>query len=230
MEGLLYRTSTRDDGNMSLAWGDEEEVLKNRAAFYDKADVEASGVVLMEVEHKDAVLRVGKEKGGQTLVTEALMSDERGVTLALLTADCFPVAYYDARHRAIALAHCGWRPVDRLLPKKVLASMTEAFGTNPKDVDVRIGPGIYPESYVQKEFPQADDPLWAKYVLKEDDGVRINLFGYLYDQLTDAGVPAHRIEVDPVDTAMAYEYFSHYRAVRTGEPEGRFMTVLALAA
>lgn len=229
MEGFLYQVSNKTEGNMSEAWGPEQEVLANRNAFYARAGIEAGDVVLMETEHQDVVVRVGKDKCGQQVKGEALVTNEKGVVLALLTADCFPVSFYDPKHEVAALAHCGWRPTGQGLAKKVLASMTEWFGTNPKEVRVYIGPGIHPESYVQENAEQREDPRWTPYVSALPDGkTRIDLCGFLCAQLAEAGVPAANIDIDPVDTAMADEYYSHYRSARCDEPEGRFMTVVSI--
>jgi hypothetical protein len=40
-------------------------------------------------------------------------------------------------------------------------------------------------------------------------------------------LPEH-IEVSPVNTAISDEYYSHYRSVRSGEPEGRFALLVGL--
>lgn len=229
MEGYLYRVSNKADGNMSETWGPEHEVRANRSAFYEKAGVDKADVVLMEPEHADTVVRVGKDKCGQLVKGEALVTNEKDVVLALMTADCFPVSFYDPKHRVVALAHCGWRPTGLALPKKVIASLTEWFGTNPKDVEVRIGPGIHPESYVLEKAEQQLDPDWEPYLSTLPDGAtRVDLCGYLCAQLAEAGVLAANIDIDPVDTAMADEYYSHYRSARCDEPEGRFMTVVSL--
>jgi len=224
----MYCVSTKGDGNMAVTCGDEATVHANRAAFLSRFGIEEADVIVLHPEHKDLIVRVGKDKAGTAVNAEALMTNERGVALALPTADCFPVAFYDEKHEAIALAHCGWRPTGLRLAEKVMLKMTEAFGTNPKEVRIFIGPGIHPESYLVEGAEQAEDPAWAKYVQGEGGKTRVDVFTFLYDQLIDAGVPCSHIDADPVDTAMADEYFSHYRSVRTGEPEGRFMTVLAL--
>jgi len=206
----------------------EEDAHANQEKFLKTLGAKREDMASLLPQHADKIVRVGRDRCGTSIAAEALMTDETDVVLALPTADCFPVALYDGKHRAIALAHCGWRPTGLGLPRKTIEAMTETFGTNPKDVCAFIGPGIHPESYIVEGVEQVQDPAWAKYLAPEGTQMRVDVFGYLYDQLISVGVPCGQIDVDPVDTAMANEYFSHYRSVRTGEAEGRFMTVIAL--
>ena len=37
-----------------------------------------------------------------------------------------------------------------------------------------------------------------------------------------------KIVIDPNDTAQSPRFYSHYRSLRTGEPEGRFATIIGL--
>jgi len=225
MTGFGYAVSTKANGNMGEAWG--SDAVANRAAFYTKHELHPEDVVLLQTEHKDVVVRVGKNERGSSVTAEALITNERDTALALLTADCFPVSFYDPAQGAIGLAHCGWRPVGHKLVQSVVRRMGEEFGTVPAMLKVRIGPGIHPNSYVQATTTQLDDAAWAPYLLRLSDGqIQIDLLTYIVDQLREVGVEEGNVVIDPIDTAATPTQFSHYRAIRTNEPEGRFMTVV----
>lgn len=233
---VLYATSTIADGNMSMRYGDHAEVVHHRERFLEKKGGSLDECVVMQLEHGDVVTRVGatdRGKGARTwgegIFAEALMTNEPGVTLFMLTADCLPLAYYDPKHHAIALAHLGWKPTDLHLALKVVEEMHKEFGSDPADIRVTIGPGIRKESYIQKEVLQKESSKW-KYFLKEmsNGETSINLVGYNIAVLVAAGIDTKHITSSTVDTVKDPNYFSHYRATRTGEPEGRFATILGL--
>lgn len=225
---VLLATSTKNDGNMSLVWGDEAEVVKNRERFLGKYDLSPHDCVVMQVEHGDAVTVVGPEYKGRTVPAEAFVTQDKNLILWLLTADCLPIAFFDPKQEVIALAHLGWKPTDLRLAKKVISTMVKDFKSDPADILVYIGPGIHKESYAFENPAQQNIPEWAPF-LREDNGVtHIDLVGYNKAQMVEFGVLEQNISVDPVNTATSDTYFSHYRSSRTREPEGRFATILAM--
>jgi copper oxidase (laccase) domain-containing protein len=119
---------------MSFRYGDAAEVAANRAAFLQAGGVDDARIVVMEVAHGDNVVRVGETEAGsareseRVIRAEALMTDELGVGLFLLTADCLPVTFHDSMHGAAALAHIGWKPSVLGLAGKVVREMRAAFG------------------------------------------------------------------------------------------------------
>lgn len=220
---------------MSFRYGEQETVAANRAAFLGRVGIDASRVVVMDVEHGNKVVSVTAEDAGDCLspqhrvAAEALMTNEPGLALFLLTADCLPVAFHDPAHGAIALAHLGWKPSAAGLAAKVVHEMQGAYGTDARDLHVIIGPGIHKESYAFEHLDQAASPEWQPFLSQDTKGKwHVDLAGFNVAQLVAAGVPSDAIAVDPVDTAASTQYFSHYRAARTGEPEGRFATVIRL--
>lgn len=233
---ILYANSTIADGNMSMRYGDHAEVVAHRERFLEKSGGSLDDCVVMQLEHGDVVTRVGatdRGKGARTwgegITAEALMTNEPGVILFMLTADCLPISYYDPVRRAIALAHLGWKPTDLHLALKVVEEMHREFGSDPADIRVTIGPGIRKESYIQKEVLQKESHKW-KYFLKDlpNGETSINLVGYNIAVLIAAGIDPKHITSSPVDTVKDLNYFSHYRATRTDEVHGRFATILGL--
>ena len=163
------------------------------------------------------------------IIADALVTNQPGIALLLLTADCNPIILFDPNNRVLALAHAGWQSTDVHLAEKVVWHMQQQYGSKPADIRVYIGPAIKKESYVFVKPQQADWPAWKPFLSKagEDGEVAIDLPGYNRQQLLDAGVLADHIQVCPTDTATDPDYFSHYRATRSGDltDDGRFATV-----
>lgn len=232
---VLYATSTKADGDMSLAFGDKKEVLHHRKTFLKKQGLLLEDCVVMQVEHEDTIVVVDtkdalKKKGEDHVISaEALITKTKNLNLFLLTADCLPIAFFDPKKKVIGLAHLGWRPSERSLVLKIIKTFVKKFGSHPKDILVSIGPGIHKESYAFENPIQKTLPNWALYLHDlPSGGTQIDLVGYNKAELLEAGVLEEHIEVDPTDTGVSKGYFSHYRALRTGEVEGRFATILSL--
>lgn len=229
MHKLLLKTSTRIDGNLSSKWGDPDEVLENRTAFLKKCDASPENCVALEVEHGDTIIHVNTSNRGETIKAEALISQDKDLILFLLTADCFPVAYHDPKREVVALAHLGWKPTDKFLAAKVIMQMQDRYESSPKDIQIYIGPGIHKESYQFEKPLQARLPEWSAFLTDVPNGqTQIDLIGHIKNQLTGVGVLGANIQVSEVDTATSPDYFSHYRSVRTGDPEGRFVTIIGM--
>ena len=226
---FLYGISKREDGNLSVKWGDKNEVLHNRKAFLKKFNQAPENCVVMEPEHGDVIVHVTAANTSKMIIAEAFITQGVGVILFLLTADCFPVSFYDPEKQVVALAHLGWRPIDKELAAKVVTEFVKVYESNPASIQVIIGPGIHKESYRFKELEQDKAKSWSKFLTHLPNGeIQVDLIGYIRKQLLDAGICSENIEISPVDTATSDEYFSHYRSVRTGESEARFATIVGL--
>ena len=74
---------------------------------------------------------------------DAAWTADRGLGLAVLTADCLPVAFCHRDGRAIAMAHAGWRG----LVAGVLSATVRSLPDDPSDYSAWIGPGIGVDAY-----------------------------------------------------------------------------------
>lgn len=90
--------------------------------------------------HSDEILLA--EQGGSVGQGDALITNRRGITLAIRTADCLPVLIADPSNRAIAAIHAGWRGTLLGIVPKTVSAMQEQFGSRPEDLVVVVGPGI----------------------------------------------------------------------------------------
>jgi hypothetical protein len=157
------------------------------------------------------------------------MAKKEKSRFTLSWASDFPVAFYDSKNKVIALAHLGWKPIDKQLVMKVINELKNKYDTQARDIRVFIGPGIHKESYILKDPAQNKSKEWLGFLTDLPSGeTQVDLIGYIQKQLADAGVLPENIEVSPIGTVVSKEYFSHYRSVRTGEPEGRFATILSM--
>ncbi|OGD10914.1 MAG: hypothetical protein A2Y86_06085 [Candidatus Aminicenantes bacterium RBG_13_62_12] len=118
--------------------------------------------VIMRQLHSDTIHRLSGVPAGK-LEGDALMTDVPGLLLVIRTADCLPVFFMDARNRAAAAVHCGWRGTEKRILEKAVRAMVEAYGSKPGDILAALGPciraacyGVGPE--VREEFRRAGFP------------------------------------------------------------------------
>ena len=226
---IIKVTSTKEDGNLSLRLESPEVVFPRREAFLAKYGIRSEDCVFIDTEHGDKIVHVGISDKGKSISTEALITKDPNVVLYLLTADCFPVTFYDSKKQILALAHMGWRPTDKLLATKVIEEMKSVYDSKPEDIQIFIGPGIHKESYKFIDSVQKQIPAWSDFLTDSPDGeTQIDILGYIQEQVIRSGVLQEHVDISPIDTATSAKYFSHYRSVRTGEAEGRFATIFGM--
>lgn len=78
---------------------------------------------------------------------DGLITNIPGVTLVATFADCVPLYFVDEIHRAIGLAHSGWRGTVDRIALHMIEAMHQTYGTEPGQLLVAIGPCICGECY-----------------------------------------------------------------------------------
>lgn len=163
----------------------------------------------LEQVHGCAVFRAG---GAPTLVpprADAVWTRERGLGIAVLTADCLPVVIADRSGTLIAVAHAGWRGLVGGVITATLADLPVAAS----DCVAWLGPAIGPDAYeVGDDVAQAVDSLGecARGVLrpgKAPGKYWLDLFLLGRRQLLAAGVAEiYGEEVCTVGNPLLYSY------------------------
>lgn len=235
---VLARVSDRADGTMKSNGADDiSEVSGNIRAFATRAGFSYSNIVAMNVGVQAVWDKIEPVISAppRALVaiedrvpTDALVTTRKDVVLMLPVADCNAVAIHDPVREVLALVHLGWQSTAVDLARKIVEYMQRQHQSRPEDLRIYISPSIRHESYIFDDISQAGQPQWQPFLHKTEKGIGIDLPGYNRQRFIEAGVPEAAIETCPVNTATSEDYFSHYRAVRTGESDGRFALFAAL--
>lgn len=144
-------TTTREDGpgempygafNLAMHVGDElATVTENRRRLCCAIDCDA--IQWLEQVHGIGCIRADRNTLGSLPVADALWTDEPGMALAVLTADCLPVVIAERGGRAVAIVHAGWRG----LLAGVLRESIAAFAYAGAECVAWIGPAIGRNAY-----------------------------------------------------------------------------------
>lgn len=211
--------------NLGLHTGDEDNhVIANRQRFCQGVGVEAERVVTAQQTHMDEIILVtaehvgrGAKKYSEALAhTDGLITNVPGIPLLLFFADCVPVLIFDPVHKAIGIAHAGWKGTVAHIGQKTIRKMQSHFGTNPKDCRVGIGPSIgaccyeVDDAVIQELKGQFSN--WQQFVQPTGDKWYLDLWQANTFQLEEIGVMAENIVVSNVCTECNKEIFFSYRA------------------
>jgi YfiH family protein len=208
--------------NLSSHVGDtRENVAKNRRMFFAEIGVpEGTRAVYQNQIHATSMTVV---HGGEGIVrnSDALITLQPNVLLAITVADCVPMLIYEPNKQVIASVHAGWRGTEQMIAKSVIKKLKD-MGAKPKDMYIFIGAAASGEHY---EVGSDVATLFEKKYIKEqgDDKFLLDLKLANFDQLVFGGVPESHIEVSPLCTISDPTLHS-YR--RDGKKSGRMLAVI----
>lgn len=179
---------------------------------------------------------------------DAVITQERGVALAMSSADCVPLMFYDPIQGALGMAHAGWRGTARGIAAATIEAMHEQFGCQPANIYAGIGPSIGPCCYETSEqvrrlflgeqefydIPTAprfrnlvrESAVFSTEYLADCDSLRLDLWETNRTQLLMAGLLPEHIELPGICTSCEKGRFFSHRAEQG--KAGRFPSILAL--
>lgn len=147
---------------------------------------------------------------------DAVVTNQPGIMIAVLVADCYPVLLYDAQNHVAAAVHAGWRGAAGGIIGRTIATMSEIFQTRPENLSAAVGPGIAAHSYtvdrpVREAFRRGTDH-WNEIATERELGQwQLDLRRSCVLQLEEAGLDRAQIEVASECTCCHREMFFSYR-------------------
>jgi len=243
---LLHFSTVRTGGkstanysslNLGLNSGDaRENVITNRITLCIALNISIDRFILPKQTHSSTVnvitdefFAVGEMDQKQFLFeTDALITNLRGVCIAVKTADCVPVLLYEPKRKVIAAIHAGWRGTSQHIVLITIQKLVEEFGSDPADLFAGIGPSISPDVYeVREDVHSQFDPEFYRDTNPAKRGKkRLDLWKANQHQMITGGIPIHQIEIAKLCTwSDAVRFFS---ARRDGEKTGRMATGIML--
>lgn len=214
---LLLHYSTIADGNMSYVRGEYEETLQNRKNFLQKQGLSLEQTVWMKTPHKDDAHIVtihdvgnGAKDLDTTFPVDALITNQKGLLLSLVIADCIPLTLYDPKTGTIALLHVSRHNINSLI-QNTISIMSQHFNTQPKNLYAELGPSIGPCCYTW--FAGKDPELEKGYdefiIIESPTSAKLDLWGLTTKRLEQQGIPLNNINNPKICSFHSGQYFSH---------------------
>lgn len=140
---------------------------------------------------------------------DAVVTNKKNIAIAVRTADCVPVLFYDPVAEIIAVAHAGWRGALLGIIKKTIERMITVGSNVVSNIKVAIGPCILQDSFeVDEDFKKFFD---SKYFKLDGTKHKFDLVSFIEDSLKFNGIK--NIDKSAVfDTVKDERFFSHRRA------------------
>ena len=155
---------------------------------------------------------------------DALVTDQHGVALSVLTADCQPVLFADHHAQVIGAAHAGWKGALGGVLEATVDAM-EALGATRENIHAVIGPCISQQAYeVGEEFFEdfiVEDQAFARFFANGEAGkYQFDLPALGLHRLRQAGVASaewtrHCTYGDP-DRFYSYRRTTHNKEADYG--------------
>lgn len=148
---------------------------------------------------------------------DGIITNQKNLALAVLSADCIPLLLYDSKTKAIGAIHAGRAGVFGNIAQNAINKMATEFGTNALHVKAFIGPCIHQCCYeLSTNVLQEAKEKFALHVKQN----RLDIKSILITQLQNLGV---HVKDNSKCTCCNKEYFSYRRDGLTGRIAGIIM-------
>lgn len=112
----------------------------------------------IKTDHANDVWIMGKEEPESY---DGITTNQKGVTIAALGADCLPIVFADPVQKACGVAHSGWKGTLLGVAMATVNAMISEYGCSLEDIVVVFGPSIGPCCFTlpkqsAKEFHNLD--------------------------------------------------------------------------
>jgi len=223
--------------NLSLSVGDDETlVLENYARLRRALSLPEEHMVFSHQVHGD-IVRPVTEADCHRLMTDVpyeadgLITDRRGLVLAVFSADCTPILLCDRRTGAVGAVHAGWRGTALDIAGKAVCAMAREYGCRPGDITAAIGPCI--SACCFETGPEVPEAMHAVLGPGADTHIRpaltdgkyfVDLKGINRALLMRAGVLPENIRISDECTSCQNEKYWSHRA--TGGRRGSQASII----
>lgn len=179
------------------------------------------GVAMIRQVHGRRVLTVGAVPPGALLLAgdaDGLVTDQRGVLLAVTAADCVPVYLLDPETGALGVLHAGWRGAAAGVLEAGVGALERELGVPAGRLRVHLGPAICGDCY------EVGPEVLRAFGRHAEGPARLDLRRELAARAEEAGVEPNAIGVSTHCTRCGADRFHSHRG--SGGTAGRMAAFL----
>jgi YfiH family protein len=223
LHGFLGRRGGKSKGpfgglNFSFNVGDEPQAVKDNICDMKRAvGVHDLRIVTMRQMHGDRIVEVKDKTLKEAGECDGMITEEAGIFLGALTADCVPMLFCVPDTKLVAVVHVGWRGTLLGLAQKMVMYLGNRFGLPSSAVEVALGPAIGPCCYeIGEDVASPIQNKWgalARKALRTENGKAfLDLKDLNTSLLREAGVLGERItQVGSCTSCSIGDFFSYRR-------------------
>ena len=224
----IYQSLNCGPGSKDLS----VNVKKNLEVVKKKISNSAKNIFLLNQIHSNKLVYIDNNyKLTKKPKADAVITNQKNLPIAVLTADCVPILIYDNKKRIVAAIHAGWKGAFKGIIDKVIKFMVKK-GCSLKNITAVIGPSISVKNYeVKDDFMKKfikKDKKSLKYFKIENNKLYFDLSQYVYSQILQNKIKnIDTIKLDTFD--IKNKFFSARRALSLKQNDyGRNISIIML--
>ena len=156
--GFFNKNGCKSDGiyrslNCGLGSNDKKDrIKKNLKIVKKKIDKKSKNIFLLHQVHSNKFVFIDKKfkTNKKKIKADAIITDQKKIPIAVLTADCVPLLLYENKQKIIAAVHVGWKGAYKGIINNVVNFMLKKNCKKNKII-AAIGPCIKQDNYNVKE-------------------------------------------------------------------------------
>ena len=158
--GFFNRNGGKSKGiykslNCGLGSNDKKiNIQKNLKIAKNKISKNSKNILLVNQTHSQKYIYINNSNKikSKRVKADAIITNQKKLPIAILTADCVPILIYDDTLKIIAAIHAGWRGAYKGIINNVIKFMIKK-GSKIENIHAAIGPSISQKNYnVKKDF------------------------------------------------------------------------------
>lgn len=230
---VTERNSVTEGKDFTLSFSsspDKNEIRENRRRLAMAMGIDDNDLRFPSQVHKTRIVNVTRQTPKEELMeTDALITNEKGICIAVMSADCVPILLFDKQNNVVAAVHSGWRGTVAKILELTLKEMKNVYGTRGKHVVAAIGPSVSQDSYeVGVEVVEAVVNAFGRshelMLPQPNQKAKLDLWKANTIQLLDFGVDPACIEISDLCTVKNN---TNFFSARKGDA-GRFAAGIML--
>ncbi len=211
----------------------KQNIKQNLYVVKKKFGKNSKKIFLLNQTHSNNFIFIDKNFTFQKkrIKADAIITNQKNIPIAILTADCVPLLLYDNKKNIIAAIHAGWKGAFKGITKKVINFMLK-IGCKRTNITVAIGPCISQKNYeVKEDFKKKfikKDKKNKIFFKKRKNNIFFNLPNYVKYQLKfDKIKNVDLLNIDTFDKKN--NYFSARRSLKLKHDDyGRNISIIMI--
>ena len=147
------------------------------------------------------------------ITADGMATGKANIILAIRTADCAPILFYDSKNQVIGAAHAGWRGALRGIIENTITQMLQ-LGAQQKFIAAAVGPCLQKQSFtcrqdMRQEFLSHNHTYKRFFTPKDSQHWLFDMQEFCIHRLQNCGITD--ISASNIDTYTNQNYFSYRR-------------------
>ena len=210
----------------------KSDIKKNLQIVRKKISNKAKNIFLLHQVHSNKFIFIDKKYNNKNKPkADAIITNQRNLPIAVLTADCAPILIYDDKIKMIAAIHAGWKGAFKGIINKVIKFMIKK-GCRIENMTAAIGPSISFKNYeVKGDFKKKfikQDKKNSIFFTSRKKKLYFDLTKFIHSSLKIINIKhIDNLKIDTFD--IKNKFFSARRALKLKHNDyGRNISIIML--